>query len=188
MPAACFPAPHTPLPAPPAMESVVNITIGSFLTITRLQLDANNGTALYGLRGFKISGPQPRISQVGVRCAIVHTQHSIGALRNRYPSWVLALMASSLRRAKCRTGNTSHPPTMVATGSAHVVRMALPSAISLPPQTKETGFASRVWHGTTRLLAQPSVILVVAFCLIFRLNTTHWTVSGFVVATCQRPK
>jgi hypothetical protein len=26
----------------------------------RLLLDANNGTALYGLRGFKISGPQAR--------------------------------------------------------------------------------------------------------------------------------
>lgn len=79
-----------PLPAPPAMESVVNITIGSHLTISRLLLDANNGTALYGLRGFKISGPQARISQVTVRgarshgflleaCQVSHWQHLLSA-------------------------------------------------------------------------------------------------------------
>ena len=61
-----------PLPAPPAMESVVNITIGSHLTISRLYLDANNGTALYGMRGFKISGPQASISQVSVSGARSH--------------------------------------------------------------------------------------------------------------------
>ena len=46
------------------MESVVNITIGSHLTMSRLFLDGNNGTAQYGLRAFKVSGAQARIEQV----------------------------------------------------------------------------------------------------------------------------
>ena len=75
-----------PLPAPPAMESVVNVTMGSHLTISRLYLDANNGTAQYGMRGFKISGPQASISQMSVSgarshgflleaCQVSHWQH-----------------------------------------------------------------------------------------------------------------
>jgi hypothetical protein len=68
-------APHggsQTLPAPAAMESMVNVTTASHLTMARLLLDANDGTATYGLRAFKISGAQARIEQVSVRGARSH--------------------------------------------------------------------------------------------------------------------
>lgn len=61
-----------PRPAPAAMESIINVTIASHLTMVRLLLDGNNGTATYGLRGFKISGAQAHISQVTVVGARSH--------------------------------------------------------------------------------------------------------------------
>jgi hypothetical protein len=69
------------------MESVVNITIASHLTIRRLLLDGNN-TAQYGLRAFKVAGSQAMISQVTAvgsishgffleACQVSHWQHLI---------------------------------------------------------------------------------------------------------------
>ena len=40
--------------------------------MVRLLLDANNGTATYGLRAFKISGAQARIEQITVQGARSH--------------------------------------------------------------------------------------------------------------------
>ena len=70
------------------MEAIVNITTGSHLTMLRLLLDGDNGTALYGLRAFKVAGSQAMISQVsavGARshgffleaCQVSHWQHLI---------------------------------------------------------------------------------------------------------------
>lgn len=61
-----------PLPSPVAIESVINITIASHLTINRLLIDGNNGTAQYGIRAFKVSGAQARIEQVTVQGARSH--------------------------------------------------------------------------------------------------------------------
>ena len=92
-----------PLPSPVAMESVINITIASHLTINRLLIDGNNGTAQYGIKAFKVSGAQAKIEQVTVQGA------------------------RSQRAAKSRTSSTSSPSPMAATACTAAAAPAPPS-------------------------------------------------------------